>query len=52
MSEVNCPTCGRPMSHQKLHCVKHDKVYESDSACDLCELEKKAAAEGPLAPGE
>jgi len=34
------------MAQQKLHCAKHDKVYEPDSTCDLCDLEKKAAAEG------
>ncbi len=44
MSEVNCPTCGRPMAQQRLYCAKHDKVYEPDSTCDLCEIENMATA--------
>jgi hypothetical protein len=31
-----CPTCGKPMPVQKIHCPKHDVLYDEGEQCYAC----------------
>ena len=45
MSTVRCSECGQEKPTQKLHCAKHDFVYDPDKSCDHCVAEALKQAE-------